>query len=108
MTTNPDRVEFHTEPPGPVPDVARTLRPSAHVLTMGAPRRPDGTEVPDVGAAQMLVQEHADAELGHMFTAYYQLTEAQLAALNAGGVIEIAQWGAGVQPFSLAVIVAGE
>ncbi len=97
-----------TENPVPVPVLAKALRPEGTVIDMGAPRRTDGTPVPDVATANMMVLPDAHPELGHMFLAYYRPTPAQLLALADGGYIEVAQYGAFVQPFSLAVIADGK
>jgi hypothetical protein len=89
--------------PVEVPSVARVARPFSRIVSMGPP---EGVSNEDCGTVQMLVETVDDAIPGFTGRAhftYFRPTEAEMEALRNGGFIEVAQYGQGVQPFSVTV-----
>lgn len=87
-----------------IPTTARTGRPDCEPVRMGPPK---GVSEESVGTARMLMSEpDADTIPGYTtrrFYAYFRPSDDELAMLNDGGFIEVAQYGLGVQPFGAAI-----
>jgi hypothetical protein len=106
-------MEQSTEPrilgmnPAEVPAAAEQARPECTKVQMGPPR---GVSDQVCGTAEMLIQPpgHQPAGIGAGRYAYFQPTAEQLAVLNAGGFLELAQYGGGVVPFGLQVFTSDE
>jgi hypothetical protein len=67
---------------------------------------PPGVAEEDCGTVEMLVEPSSFRHLGGIPRAnyaYFEPTDVELKHLQAGGFVELALYGAGVQPFSLAV-----
>lgn len=89
--------------PVEIPAEARLARPDCQRVSMGPP---SGVPEDQCGTAAMLVSgvdEQMTGFHGRRFYAYYRPSEHDLKALNAGGFIEIAQYGNVVQPFGCAI-----
>ncbi|WP_374457731.1 hypothetical protein [Nocardioides sp.] len=89
--------------PVEIPIEARRARPDCRVVSMGPP---PGVPDEECGTAEMLVsgeEEQMTGFVARRFYAYFRPTEAELAKLNAGGFIELAQYGHVVQPFGCAI-----
>ncbi|MCU1677691.1 MAG: hypothetical protein JWM93_2449 [Frankiales bacterium] len=87
--------------PIPVPDEAKAGRPYCRLVNMG---RPAGVPEEECGSAEMLIGGRPLTNFaGREQFAYFRPTAEDLAALNAGGFLEMCQIGPVVQPFSLAV-----
>jgi hypothetical protein len=83
-----------------VPDLARQARPLTELILMGPP---PGVSDDDCGTVQMLVTNEVLPRIGRAHYAYFRPTDEELAALNQGAYLELALYGAGVQPFGLVV-----
>jgi len=90
--------------PTTVPEHIKAARPWCRVVNMGPP---PGVSDADCGTAEMLISAAQDPEIpgfeGRANYVYFRPSVEELAQLAAGGVIEFAQYGHVVQPFSAAV-----
>lgn len=90
--------------PIPIPPEALAGRPDCREVKMGPP---SGVSDDDCGTAAMLVSStRHDLIPGfpcRRLAAYFRPSPEELATLQAGGFIEVCQYGQVVQPFSAAV-----
>lgn len=83
----------------PVPEDVRRLRTSTVVVNMGPPK---GVSDDECGTIEVLIETNAlNRPIGRGQYAYYRPTAEELEQLNAGGVIELGQYGQVFQPVSL-------
>jgi len=88
--------------PIPVPDLVKLERPDHRIVQMGPP---PGVSDDDCGTAEMLIGPRPVMRgfPGVGQYVYYRPDADELELLAAGGCIEFAQYGQGVQPFSVFV-----
>lgn len=89
--------------PTEIPAEARLARPDCTPVSMGPP---PGVPDDQCGTAEMLVSGVDEQMTGfhaRRFYAYYRPSLSELERLNAGGFIEVAQYGNVVQPFGCAI-----
>lgn len=94
--------------PVAVPEIIKQARADHRLVSMGPP---PGVSGDDCGTAEMLIGKFPDMALGPRYfpqRAYYQPDEGELETLNAGGYIEVTQWGSVVQPFACHIWGNGE
>lgn len=83
-----------------IPDEARATRPGCFPVSMGPPK---GVSPDECGTAEMLVSPVSlSSGVGRPHYAYFRPSAEDLERLNAGGFLELALYGNGVQPFGLA------
>lgn len=91
--------------PIPVPDEAKQRLAPCRLVRWGPP---EGVSDEDCGTVEMIASETTRETFGTLsHFAFFKPTPDELAVLQAGGVLELCQIGAAVQPFALNV-VAGQ
>lgn len=90
--------------PVPVPPEARIDRPDCSHARMGPP---PGVSDDDCGTVEMLLEPVTTLHPGGIPRgqyAYFQPSAEELEQLQAGGYIEVAQYGLSVQPFGARIV----
>lgn len=91
--------------PVPIPDEAREANPQAAERRFGPP---EGVSLEECGFVDVLIDTASlGGEVSYVLMSYFRPTAEELAVLNAGGYLEVAQYGQVLQPFAVEVLRAG-